>query len=185
MTEYKVNWWTMGPLQLVFTWYKIHHSGEQNCALGHLKQRKFKLRCSVLDVPVRNLLSSRAIFVPCDRQLQSAYSTISIFILSRAFHTSLIQKCLLQYLNPEQVEIITNDYNNTNFHHFQKTFSQLFKRGVDDDNGFKPGFHSRRNCINKHKYNSSHFTVKTASPQAYTQAKGSDFSLFLRLCLGR
>ena len=44
-----------------------------NCALGHLKQRKFKLSCFVLDIPVRNLLTSIAVFVPCDRQLQRAH----------------------------------------------------------------------------------------------------------------
>ena len=37
-----------------------------NCPLGHLKQRKFRLNCFVLDVPVRNLRSSIAVFVPCD-----------------------------------------------------------------------------------------------------------------------
>ena len=46
---------------------------EVHCALGHLKQRKFKLCCFVLDVLVRNLLSSMAVFVPCDRQLQKAH----------------------------------------------------------------------------------------------------------------
>ena len=44
-----------------------------NCALGHIKQRKFKFGCFVLDVPVRNLLSSMAVFVPCDHQLQRAH----------------------------------------------------------------------------------------------------------------
>ena len=37
-----------------------------NCQLGHLKQRKFRLTSFVLDVPVRNLRSSMAVFVPCD-----------------------------------------------------------------------------------------------------------------------
>ena len=25
----KIKFWTMGPLQLAVTWYKIHHAGEQ------------------------------------------------------------------------------------------------------------------------------------------------------------
>ena len=37
-----------------------------NCPLGYLKQRKFRLTCFVLYVPVRNLRSSMAVFVPCD-----------------------------------------------------------------------------------------------------------------------
>ena len=44
-----------------------------NCAPGHIKQRKFKFSRVVLDVRVRNLLSSMAVFVPCDHQLQKAH----------------------------------------------------------------------------------------------------------------
>ena len=33
-----------------------------NWALGHIKQRKFKFSCFVLDVPVHNLLSSMVVF---------------------------------------------------------------------------------------------------------------------------
>ena len=42
-----------------------------DCTLGHIKQRKFC--CSVLDVPVPNLLSSMAVFEPCDHQLQRVH----------------------------------------------------------------------------------------------------------------
>ena len=44
-----------------------------NYPLGHPKQ--VKLSCFVLDVPVGSLLSSEAVFVPCDRKLQRAYYT--------------------------------------------------------------------------------------------------------------
>ena len=43
-----------------------------HCALEHLKLRKLKLKCFVLDVQRRNLLSGMMVFVPCDRQLQRA-----------------------------------------------------------------------------------------------------------------
>ena len=45
-----------------------------NYPLGHPKQKNIKLSCFVLDVPVGSLLSSMAVFVPCDRKLQRAYS---------------------------------------------------------------------------------------------------------------
>ena len=44
-----------------------------NYPLGHPKQKNIKLRCFILDVPVGSLLSSIAVFVPCDRKLQRAY----------------------------------------------------------------------------------------------------------------
>ena len=44
-----------------------------NCPLGHPKQKNIKLSFFVLDVPVGSLLSSMAVFVPCDRKLQRAY----------------------------------------------------------------------------------------------------------------
>ena len=37
-----------------------------NYPVGHLKQRKFRLTSFVLDVPVCNLRSNMAVFVPCD-----------------------------------------------------------------------------------------------------------------------
>ena len=50
-------------------------------ALGHPKQSDFiqsnlNFRCFVLDVPVRNVLSSMLDVVPCDRQLQKAHCGI-------------------------------------------------------------------------------------------------------------
>ena len=47
-----------------------------NCALGNIKRRKFKFNCFVLGVPVRNLLSSMAVFVPCDHQMQRAHNLL-------------------------------------------------------------------------------------------------------------
>ena len=45
----------IGPLQLVVQKPPYWNA---NCPLGHLKQRKFKLTCFLLDVPVCNLHSS-------------------------------------------------------------------------------------------------------------------------------
>ena len=39
---------------------------DANYPVRHLKQRKFRLTSFVLDVPVRNLRSNMAVFVPCD-----------------------------------------------------------------------------------------------------------------------
>ena len=47
-----------------------------NCTLGHINHRKFKFSCFVLDVPVCNLLSNMAVFVPCDHQFQTAHCTL-------------------------------------------------------------------------------------------------------------
>ena len=52
----------MGPLQLALTWYKSRHTGKQIARWVIQNKGKFKLSCFALDVPVRNLLSSRAVF---------------------------------------------------------------------------------------------------------------------------
>ena len=44
-----------------------------NCPLGHLKWRKLKLSCIASDVPRCNLLFSKTVFVPCDRQPQRTH----------------------------------------------------------------------------------------------------------------
>ena len=44
-----------------------------NYPLGHPKQKNIKLSCFIWDVPVGSLLSSMAVFVPCDRKLQRVY----------------------------------------------------------------------------------------------------------------
>ena len=44
-----------------------------NYPLGHPKEKNIKLSCFVLGVPVGSLLSSMAVFVPCDRKVQRAY----------------------------------------------------------------------------------------------------------------
>ena len=57
------------PLHDPVTWYKITYTGEQD-AQWDLQN---KGRCIVLEVPLRNLLSSICNFVPCDRVVQRAY----------------------------------------------------------------------------------------------------------------
>ena len=64
----------MGPLQLVFTRYKIHHTGEQATHWDIQNKGKFKfdwMKSLFLDVPERSLLSSMADFEPCDYYLGS------------------------------------------------------------------------------------------------------------------
>ena len=56
----------MGPLQDSDHMVQKPPYWDANCPLGHLKQRKFRLTSFVLDVPVRNLRPSMAVFVPCD-----------------------------------------------------------------------------------------------------------------------
>ena len=58
--------WTMGLLHDSDHMVQKLPYWNANCPLGHLKQGKFRLNCFVLDVPVRNLRSSMAVFVPCD-----------------------------------------------------------------------------------------------------------------------
>ena len=50
------------------------HFAGRKLPLGYPKQSKLTEFSFVLDVPVRNLLSSKVLFVPCDRKLQRAYS---------------------------------------------------------------------------------------------------------------
>ena len=59
-----------------------------NYPLGHPKQKNIKLSCFVLDVPVGSLLSSMAVFVPCDRKLQRAY----LFYLGVAYREAFWAK---------------------------------------------------------------------------------------------
>ena len=67
--------WRIRPLQLAATWHtqKIP-CWRAHCALGNPKQRQFKFSCIVLDVRGATLLSSQVFFLPCDYQLQRAYS---------------------------------------------------------------------------------------------------------------
>ena len=58
-----------GPLHDPVIWYKITHAGEQ-AAQWDLQN---KGSCFVLEVPLRNLLTSMCDFVPCDRIVQRAY----------------------------------------------------------------------------------------------------------------
>ena len=60
---------TIGPLHDPVTWYKIKYTGEQ------IAQWDFQNngRCIVLEVPLRNLLTSICNFAPCDQVVRSAY----------------------------------------------------------------------------------------------------------------
>ena len=59
----------MDPLHDPVTWYKITYTGEQ------VAQWDFQNNAPafVLEVPLRNLLTSICNFVPCDRVVQRAY----------------------------------------------------------------------------------------------------------------
>ena len=59
----------IGPLHDPVTWYKITYTGEQ------VAQWDFQNNAPafVLEVPLRNLLTSICNFVPCDRVVQRAY----------------------------------------------------------------------------------------------------------------
>ena len=72
----------IGPLHDPVIWYKITHAGEQ------VVQWDFQNNATrasppgpafVLEVPLRNLLISMCVFVPCDRIVQRAYSTALSF----------------------------------------------------------------------------------------------------------
>jgi len=66
----------IGPLHDPVTWYKITHVGEQ---VAQWDFQNNATRTSppgpafVLEVPLRNLLTSVCDFVPCDRIVQRAY----------------------------------------------------------------------------------------------------------------
>ena len=71
-----ILWWLVGPLHDSVTWYKITPAGEQ------VAQRDFQEKATrnsspgpafVLDVPLRNLLTSMCDFVQLDRIVQRAY----------------------------------------------------------------------------------------------------------------
>ena len=66
-----------GPMAIGFsydlvTWYKITHAGEQN-AQWDFRNNAIRTRppgpAFVLEVPLRNLLTSMCDFLPCDRIL--------------------------------------------------------------------------------------------------------------------
>ena len=59
----------IGPLHDPVTWYKIKNTGEQVAQWDFQNKGRF----IVLEVPLRNLLTSIFNFVPCDRVVQRAY----------------------------------------------------------------------------------------------------------------
>ena len=64
----------IGPLHYSVTWYKITYTGEQ------VAQWDFQNNAPafVLEVPLRNLLTSICNFVPCDQVVQRAYNGIQV-----------------------------------------------------------------------------------------------------------
>ena len=84
----------IGPLHDPVTWYKITYTGEQ------IAQWDFqnKGRCTVLEVPLRNLLTSIFNLAPCERVVQRAY------YLSRHQSFEIIWVCPAVDLNePAQI----------------------------------------------------------------------------------
>ena len=65
--------------------------------LGHPKQSNLTSYSFVLDVPVGSLLSSMAVFVPCDRKLQRAYS-IYLFSQVVSIYCSFLFSSLFVFL---------------------------------------------------------------------------------------
>ena len=64
----------IGPLHDPVTWYKITYTGEQ-VAQWDLQNNALAF---VLEVPLRDLLTSIFNFAPCDRVVQRAYWTDSV-----------------------------------------------------------------------------------------------------------
>jgi len=68
---------TIRPLHDPVTWYKITQAGEQVAQWDFQTKggsRWTGASCIVLEVPLRSLLTSMCVFVPCDRIVQRAYS---------------------------------------------------------------------------------------------------------------
>ena len=84
--------YTIGPLHDPVTWYKIAHAGEQ-VAQWDFQNNATRTSSTgpafVLEVPLRNLLTSMCDFVPCDRIVQGAYS------LAKLLSDSLLSDSLL------------------------------------------------------------------------------------------
>ena len=66
----------IGSLHDPVTWYKIKYTGEQVAQWDFQNKDKSRgagTNCIVLEVPLRNLLTSIFNFVPCDWIVQRAY----------------------------------------------------------------------------------------------------------------
>ena len=53
--------------------FAVYDHMVQKPPCGISKTKEYSLSCFVLDIPLGGLLSSMAVFVPCDRKLQRAY----------------------------------------------------------------------------------------------------------------
>ena len=67
----------IGPLHDPITWFKITPADEQVAQWDKGKSRWTGTSCIVLEVPLRNLLTSICDFVPCGRIVQRAYRPFS------------------------------------------------------------------------------------------------------------
>ena len=66
----------MGPLHDPVIWYKITHAGEQVAQWDFQNKGMYSwtgTSCIVLEVPLRNLLTSKCDFAPRDRFVQRVY----------------------------------------------------------------------------------------------------------------
>ena len=93
------KWRPMGPLHDPVTWYKIIYTGEQVTQWDF--QNKGRSRwtgtsCIVLEVPLRNLLTSIYNFVPCDWVVQRAHYKFSCHCSIKISLTDLILKLIIQ-----------------------------------------------------------------------------------------
>ena len=79
-TEVKHILAAISPLYDPVTWYKIKYTGEQVAQWDFQnkdRSRRAGTNFIVLEVPLRNLLTSIFNFVPCDRIVQRAYSLLT------------------------------------------------------------------------------------------------------------
>ena len=70
-----------------------------NYPLEHPKQKNIKLSCFAFDAPVGSLLSSNAVFVPCDRKLQRAYCGLKFDELNHSHISEKSAQTLINYSN--------------------------------------------------------------------------------------
>ena len=82
----------VGPLHDPVTWYKIKYTGEQ---VAHWDFQN-NAPAFVLEVSLRNLLTSICSFVPCDRVVQWAYwsevNHLAIYKCDRVFELGATEK---------------------------------------------------------------------------------------------
>ena len=97
----------MGPLHDPVTWYKIIYTGEQVAQWdfqNNATRTSSPGTAFVLEVPLRNLLTSIYNFVPCDRIVQRAHCI---------YHVKFTSYCeLIECSRPIRFFIVSLMYNN-------------------------------------------------------------------------